>query len=99
MKQSLGRHITFPFVPGEPYDAADRYPFWNLRTTIDWFKKRGYTLYEYIGEGISRPALPFETYNQATYPYPYHDTDVYEYSDTIPAEPLRARDETVSCGI
>ncbi|KAF8904100.1 hypothetical protein CPB84DRAFT_1823673 [Gymnopilus junonius] len=63
-------------------EVVARRKFWNSVETRNWFKDHGYTLYErvmddYKSEMSSRlvPCLPYEEFQEANYPYAYHDAE------------------------
>ncbi|KAF8905860.1 other/AgaK1 protein kinase [Gymnopilus junonius] len=78
-KDDTPLEITFPFEPGQDFDLAERIAFWDSSKTINFFLNNGYTLYQRIisedGEATASttPALPFEKFAEAAYPYAYYD--------------------------
>uniref|UniRef100_A0A8H7XQI3 Protein kinase domain-containing protein n=1 Tax=Psilocybe cubensis TaxID=181762 RepID=A0A8H7XQI3_PSICU len=96
-------HIPFYFEPGLGlYDMEKRFTFWASPEVREWFKARGYTLYERCWEedmilDTSIPAIPPQTdCGEAEYPYAYFDTDSEEPEE--PKMPLRSRDMTGKAG-
>lgn len=75
--------LTFPFKKGDidGTEMEERRKFWDSPETIQWFKNHGYTLYQRVVDGsidFSRaaPSLPFKEFQEADYPYAYHDTEM-----------------------
>ena len=66
---------------GEPDwpEIQDRRKFWDSPDTVQWFEDRGYTLYRRVLDddgnrsSITVPARPSQKYQDADYPYAYHD--------------------------
>ncbi|PPQ83767.1 hypothetical protein CVT25_000116 [Psilocybe cyanescens] len=97
--------ITFPFEPGVIYDSKERFAFWDSPNTIQWFKDRGYTLYQRIWDDSRATHTSFPTFppdtdlvskNQlveAEGPYAYYDLETMDHYTCIKA-PLRAREPT-----
>ncbi|CAA7265454.1 unnamed protein product [Cyclocybe aegerita] len=75
----------------EEWDAelARRRIFWDSLATKDWFRERGYTLYdrEFPESQTTVPALPFEDSQEANHPYAVHALDM-----SFGEVPLRATD-------
>ncbi|KAF9536586.1 hypothetical protein CPC08DRAFT_677014 [Agrocybe pediades] len=80
---------------GDDRYVIERNAFWNSQNTIDWFQKRGYTLYkpEYQDDCLSRtfvPRLPFvEDIHEGEYPYAAYDGRPALSDETVP---LRAHE-------
>ncbi|PPQ82539.1 hypothetical protein CVT25_007148 [Psilocybe cyanescens] len=97
--------ITFPFEPGVIYDSEERIAFWDSPNTIQWFKDRGYTLYQRIWDDSRATHTSFPTFppnaervseNQlveAEYPYAHYDLETMDHYTCIKA-PLRAMELT-----
>ncbi|KAF8968979.1 kinase-like domain-containing protein [Flammula alnicola] len=71
-------HIPFRLELGEAFDEFERMAFWDSASTVQWFRERGYTLYErQFYEGMPTyhtiPALPSADFVEADYPYAYHN--------------------------
>ncbi|PPR06492.1 hypothetical protein CVT26_004581 [Gymnopilus dilepis] len=61
---------------GQPLNIHDRLSFWDAPTTISFFKKRGYILYERLSEGGcgTVPIIPSaEDFVEGIYPYASYD--------------------------
>ncbi|XP_006462230.1 hypothetical protein AGABI2DRAFT_119089 [Agaricus bisporus var. bisporus H97] len=89
--------IPFPF-PLQDNDEADLYEraaFWDLPSTLEWFRLRGYTLYEHNDPAqdqpwYSEPTLQCPLSCDMQYPYPYYESE----GDT--KTPFRALEQTAS---
>ncbi|XP_006463400.1 hypothetical protein AGABI2DRAFT_120221 [Agaricus bisporus var. bisporus H97] len=75
--------IPFPFPPEDKsYTTLIKcHAFWDLPSSVEWFKQRGYTLYkrddpEYEGEleANTYPVLECATSGEMDYPFPNYDT-------------------------
>ncbi|KAH9477456.1 hypothetical protein JR316_0009669 [Psilocybe cubensis] len=98
-------HVTFYFEPGLGlYHGEKRLTFWSSPEAREWFKARGYTLYERCWDleevlqirDTSIPAIaPQANCGEAVYPYPHFDTDE---DPSQPGMPLRAQDMTGKVG-
>ncbi|PPQ83770.1 hypothetical protein CVT25_000119, partial [Psilocybe cyanescens] len=76
--ESCPIHITFNFTPGDgSCKNDDRFAFWASPNTMQWFKTRGYTLYQRsLDESgdSSFPSIPSEVeFADAEYPYACYD--------------------------
>ncbi|PPR07278.1 hypothetical protein CVT26_012438 [Gymnopilus dilepis] len=69
-------------------EVKERRKFWDSPQTFQWFKDRGYTLYSRTldDEGnplcLTVPRLPSEIFQEAQYPFAYHDGSVSTMSGT-----------------
>ncbi|XP_006462233.1 hypothetical protein AGABI2DRAFT_119092 [Agaricus bisporus var. bisporus H97] len=74
--------ITFPF-PLQNNDDADLYErvaFWDSPSTLEWFRQRGYTLYEHNDLArdqpwYSEPTLSCPLSCEMHYPYPHYEAE------------------------
>ncbi|PPQ88398.1 hypothetical protein CVT25_011277 [Psilocybe cyanescens] len=74
--------INFSLVPGRPGDPLERVAFWDAPSTVQWFRERGYTLYERqpyeVEDQVSFATFPSVTPEEgspAEYPYAHYDLD------------------------
>ena len=69
-------------------EVKERRKFWDSPQTFQWFKDRGYTMYSRTldDEGnplcLTVPRLPSEIFQEAQYPFAYHDGSVSTMSGT-----------------
>ncbi|PPQ86327.1 LOW QUALITY PROTEIN: hypothetical protein CVT25_005628 [Psilocybe cyanescens] len=80
--QSPGITVNFSLIPGEPGDPLERFNFWDAPSTVQWFRDRGYTLYQrepyevYNEVSLATfPSNPPEEGSSAEYPYAHYDLD------------------------
>ncbi|KAF7760335.1 hypothetical protein Agabi119p4_11011 [Agaricus bisporus var. burnettii] len=82
--------FPFPLQNNDDADLNERIAFWDSPTTLEWFRRRGYTLYvrnELTDQPwYSEPLLGCEHSSEMQHPYPHYGTE--EGSET----PLRALD-------
>ncbi|PPQ80617.1 hypothetical protein CVT25_001646, partial [Psilocybe cyanescens] len=92
--------ITFPFERGEICDYSERFVFWDSPDTIQWFKDRGYTLYQRMWDDSEATDACFPTFPsdvefvEAQYPYACYDLDSMDCPGSCPKAPLRAWEAT-----
>ncbi|PPQ82543.1 hypothetical protein CVT25_007152 [Psilocybe cyanescens] len=99
--ESYSIPISFNFAPGDgSYENTERFAFWASPNTMQWFKTRGYILYQRsLDESgdSSFPSIPSKVeFAEAEYPYACYDTETVELPET--PVPLRAWDMTGKVG-
>ncbi|PPQ94616.1 hypothetical protein CVT25_011430 [Psilocybe cyanescens] len=69
-------------VPGEPDNPLERITFWDAPSTVQWFRDRGYTLYQHEQYELydevllsTLPSVAHEEGSPAEYPYAHYDLD------------------------